>query len=247
MAPIKIDKIVRSGRRTLGLEVTRDARLIVRAPLRISLGDIEKIVFEKRAWIENKQKIAREKRLKSAPVRFTDREEFLYLGDSYPLLIVENADTSLSFNKGFWLMRKYLPSAKKLFINWYRKEAYRKIKERVGLYSDLMRLKYSKFGISNARRRWGSCNSKGNIHISWRLIMAPLRIIDYVVVHELVHLTEKNHSKKFWNKLGIIRPDYKKSRRWLKENGHLFVIERQDVFESKSSPPIRNPIFRRVR
>lgn len=226
MAAIKIDKIVRSRRRTLGLEITRDAGLIVRAPLRISLGDIEKMVFEKRAWIEKKQRIAREKRLKSAPVRFADREEFLYLGESFPLLIVENADTPLSFNKGFWLMRKYLPSAKKLFINWYRNEAFKKIKERVDWHSNSMRLKYSKFGISNAKKRWGSCNSKGNIHISWRLIMAPLRVIDYVVVHELVHLTERNHSKKFWDRLKIIRPDYKKSRRWLKGNGHLLVIER---------------------
>ncbi len=228
MSPIKIDKIIRSRRRTLGLEVTRDAGLIIRAPQRISLGDIQKIVLSKRDWIESKQKIAREKRLTSAPKRFLDREEFLFLGDSYPFLIVENADRPLSFNEGFRLMRKYLTFAEKLFIDWYKKEAYRKIKERVDWHSNLLGFKYNKFGISSAKRRWGSCNSKGNIYICWRLIMAPPHIIDYVVVHELVHLVEKNHSRKFWSRVGEILSDYKDSRRWLKENGHLLVIDRKE-------------------
>ena len=226
MSVIKIDKIIRSRRRTLGLEVTRDANLIIRAPLRISLNDIQKLVFRKRSWIEKKQKIAREKHFKAVPQVFADREEFLYLGDSYPLLIVEDGNAPLMFDKGFRLMREYLPFGKQLFIDWYGNEAYRKIKERVDWHSNLLHLKYNKFVISNARKRWGSCNSKDNIHICWRLIMAPPRVIDYVVVHELVHLAEKNHSGRFWDRVAIIQPDYKESRGWLKENGHLLVIER---------------------
>lgn len=226
MDQIKIDKIIRSRRRSLGLEVTLDARLVIRAPLRISLGDIEKLVLSKRVWIEKKQRIAREKHLTSVPQRFLDREEFLYLGDSFPLFIVERGDAPLAFDKEFRLMRENLPFAKQLFIDWYKKEAHRKIKERLDWYSGLSGLKYNKFGLSNARKRWGSCSGRGSLHFSWRLIMAPLSVIDYVVVHELVHLAEKNHSGRFWDRVKIIRPDYKESKRWLKDNSHLLVIER---------------------
>lgn len=224
MERIKIDKIIRSRRRTLGLEITREGGLVIRAPMRISLHDIEKVVFEKRNWIERKQKLIRRRCINSAPREFLDREEFRYLGESFPLYIVENALHPLSFDKGFKLMRKHLPSAKKLFLGWYRNEAYRKIKERLDWYSNLTGFKYKDFRISNAKRRWGSCNSSGNIHISWRLIMAPVHIIDYVIVHELVHLKEKNHSKKFWDRVETICSDYKKSRKWLKKNGYLLTI-----------------------
>lgn len=207
------------------MEITPDARLVIHAPLRISLNDIEKLLFSKRSWIEKKKKIAREKRLISAPKKFLDREEFLYLGESYPLVILENAENPLSFDKEFRLMRRYLLSAQRLFVDWYKKQADLKIKERLDFYSELLGCKYSKFAVSNAKRRWGSCNGKGNIYVNWRLIMAPPCIIDYVVVHELFHLKERNHSKKFWDKVKIIHSDYKQKRKWLKENGYLLMIE----------------------
>ncbi len=222
---VKIDKIIRSRRRTLGLEISRDASLIIRAPLNISLNEIQNIVFLKRDWITSKQRVAREKRLQTFPKNFLGRDEFLYLGEKYPLVILESSAHPLLFYDEFRLMREYIPFARKLFIDWYKEQAYSKIKERLDFYSDLLVYKYNKFGISNAKRRWGSCNSKGNIYINWRLIMAPLCIIDYVVVHELVHLKERNHSKKFWDRVKITHEDYKQSRKWLKENGHLLMID----------------------
>lgn len=220
---VKIDKLIRSKRKSLGLEITPDARLIVRAPLKISLSDIKKLLLGKLSWIREKQKIAREKHLASPSEKFSDMEEFLYVGESYPLVILENSECPLSFNKGFQLVRDYLPSAQKLFIEWYKKQAYSKIKERLDFYSNLSGYTYRRFAVSDAQKRWGSCSSKGNIHINWRLIMAPLNIIDYVVIHELVHLKERNHSKKFWDKVKIIRSDYKQRRKWLKENGHILM------------------------
>ncbi|MCK4905191.1 M48 family metallopeptidase [bacterium] len=222
---VKIDKIIRSRRKTLGLEISGDASLIVRSPYGVSLNDIRKIIFEKKDWITSKQKIARERRLQTFPRKFSEREEFLYLGKSYPLIILETAANPLSFDKEFRLIRKHLSSAQRLFIDWYKKQAYLKIKERLDFYSELLGYKYSKFALSNAKRRWGSCNGEGNIHINWRLVMAPHHIIDYVVVHELFHLKEKNHSKKFWDKVKTIHGDYKRKRKWLKENGHLLIIE----------------------
>jgi len=221
---VRIDKIIRSKRRTLGLEISQDARLIIRAPYEVSLHDVQKVVFEKSSWIKAKQKIARQRCLQKMPRNFLERENFLYLGESYPLIILENSKSPFLFDKEFRLMRKYLSSAQRLFVDWYKKQADLKIKERLNFYSELLGCKYNKFAVSNAKRRWGSCNSKGNIYINWRLIMAPPLILDYVVVHELVHLRERNHSKKFWGRVGKVYADYKDKRRWLKENGYLLTI-----------------------
>ncbi|MEW6620009.1 MAG: SprT family zinc-dependent metalloprotease [bacterium] len=222
MNDIKIDKIIRSKRRTIGIEITSDASLIVRVPLRTSLEHIKKIVDKKRFWIQKKQKTAKEK--KSIPRKFVEGEKFLYLGNTYRLYIFNNPSPPLLFNQKFLLSRDYLPYAQDIFVAWYKNQAYYKIKERLDWYSTLSGLKYNGFKITNARKRWGSCNGKDRLCFSWRLIMTPLSVIDYVVVHELTHIVEKNHSKRFWHKLKIILPNYEESKKWLKENEYLLGI-----------------------
>ncbi|MBI4778523.1 M48 family metallopeptidase [Candidatus Desantisbacteria bacterium] len=224
MANIKIDQIIRSKRKTLSIEITHDARLIVRAPNATPLSFIEKFILKKRLWIQGKQNMVKEKHLSSQPKKFVSGEEFLYLGNSYCLCIVSESTWPLLFFQEFHLSRKYLSQARQLFIDWYKQEAYKKIKERVDLYSRLFGLKYNKFNITNAQKQWGSCNAKNNLCFSWRLIMSPLHIIDYVVIHELMHIDEKNHSRRFWNKVKTVIPNFKESRKWLKENGHLLVV-----------------------
>ncbi len=224
MTKIKIDKIIRSKRKTLAIEIARDASLIVRAPEKTSFDYIEKVVFRKRFWIQNKQKVAKEKYQRITPKEFVNGEGFLYLGDTYRLSIVARGDVPLSLDKEFRLSRTHLSHAKQVFIAWYKKQAYQKIRERLDWYSALSGLKYNKFAITDAQKRWGSCNVKGNLHFTWRLIMTPLKVIDYVVIHELVHLTEKNHSKKFWSKVKTLLPDYERYREWLKENEHLLAV-----------------------
>ena len=124
----------------------------------------------------------------------------------------------------FLLSKEYLPIAKEIFVNWYKERAHEKISERVRMYSSMRGFSYNKINITNAKKRWASCSHKRNLNFSWRLIMAPLPVIDYVVVHELVHLEEKNHSKNFWNKVKMLIPDYQKHKEWLKKNGHLLRI-----------------------
>lgn len=223
MINIKIDKIIRSKRRTLAFEVTRDARLIVRAPERTPLDFIEKIVFKKHFWIHNKQKLAKETYHQVQPKEFVNGEGFLYLGNTYRLYIVDESNPPVLLEQEFRLSREYLPKARELFIDWYKKQAEQKIKERVDWYSNLFGFKYNRFSITNAQKRWGSCSAKDNLHFSWRLIMAPLSVIDYVVVHELVHVERKNHSQEFWKRIKIIIPNYQESRIWLKENEHRLV------------------------
>jgi len=189
------------------------------------MGTIEKFVLRSLPWINKTQRLARKTYVPSVKNKFVDGEGFLYLGERYKLLISDTGDTPLSFTgKEFLLRRQYLPEARERFIFWYRNQALETLEQRVVLYGVPAGLKHSRIKISHARKRWGSCNSKGVLNFSWRLIMAPMKVVDYVVVHELAHILEHNHSKKFWDVVRIILPQYQQARAWLKQNQHQLVL-----------------------
>jgi len=221
---IKIERIVRSKRRTLALEISQDASLVVRAPIRASIDYIKKIIQQKELWILKKQRAARSKCEIFIPKEFVDGEGFLYLGNTYKLAIEQGRRPSLTLDKEFIISKRYLSEAKKIFITWYRNQAKINIHERLEWYSKFSGIKHIKFNITGAKKRWGSCSGKGNLNFSWRLIMAPLKVIDYVVVHELAHVIVKNHSKAFWTKVASIMPDYKSHKDWLRHNGFLLNL-----------------------
>jgi predicted metal-dependent hydrolase len=221
---IKIKKIIRSSRKTIALVVTPEADLIVRAPHRAPLDSIERFVEEQSRWIRRKQAAVKEKQESMVPKKFASGEELSYLGTYYPLVIVENGTSPLVFDGTFRLSRLHVDKAPEIFTNWYREAARMVIGERVDHYAAQSGLQYNQIKINGARTRWGSCSAKGNLNFSWRLIMAPLKIIDYVVAHELAHLAEKNHSQRFWQAVKRMDPGYQQDRRWLKDHGHLLTL-----------------------
>jgi len=214
---IEIHKLVRSKRRTLSLIVETDGMLTVRAPLRMKEADIRQFIEEKKDWIKRKQAQA----LKDAPVprQYLDGERFLYLGKEAPLRIVPDQKPALIMDKVFKLTKSAQPQAESVFEAWYKKQARMVLTERVKFFAQKYGFKVGKIRISSARTRWGSYSSKGTLSFTWRLVMAPLEIIDYVVLHELCHLKEMNHSRAFWERVETILPDYKRRRKWLKKNG----------------------------
>ena len=222
MPGIKIDKLVRSKRRTIAIIVTQDAQLIVRVPFGVKNKIINDFISGKSKWILRKQEEARIKCRNNKPKQFVNGENFLYLGKSYPFKIVESDRIVLTDSLEF--PGRWLAHAGIYLKEWYKSQLLKIIIERVCLYSEISGLKYKSVKVTNAKKRFGSCSHNGSLNFSWRLIMTPLNVIDYLVVHELVHLEEKNHSKKFWNKVKIIYPNYKRSEKWLKENNHLLVI-----------------------
>lgn len=104
---------------------------------------------------------------------------------------------------------------------WYRQLCFEYISQKAQFFSSKMQLKYKKIKIGKAQKRWGSCSSTGNLNFTWRLIMAPAEVVDYVIVHEIAHLQEHNHSVRFWSLVGRYCPDYKVHTEWLRVNGHL--------------------------
>ncbi len=222
MNEIRIDKIIRSKRKTIALIVSSEAKVIVRAPLMVNLEYIKKFVFEKRFWINKKKNQIFRNGGPAKSKEFVNGEEFLYLGNAYQLKI-ENCK-AIKLSDYLYFPEKYLKNSRVKMIKWYKQKAREKITERVLWYSRVTGWKFKSISITSAEKRWGSCGSSGSINFSWKLIMAPLQVVDYVVAHELAHLVEKNHSAKFWNKVKAILPDYKARQRWLKDKGRNLGI-----------------------
>lgn len=207
----------------MALEVAPDASLIVRAPNWLPLWKIKRFINSKLDWIEKHQNHALIRQNKTVK-NYKEGEQFLYLGQNYKLEIGDWQNVPLFFDNGFKLARQNLGEAKEIFEVWYKKEAHRFINQRVCYYSEILGQKAERIRISNARRRWGSASATGRINFSWCLVKAPPEIINYVVVHELVHLIHHNHSQRFWAQVAEIIPNYKENRRWLRENGHLLHV-----------------------
>jgi hypothetical protein len=217
---MQIDKLIRSKRKTVALILEADGRLVVRAPQRLALWRIQAVVDQKQAWIVMK----RAELQRSAPDAKTDRafaagEEFWFRGVRYPLEILPRAAAPLRLTDRFELSAAALPRAKETFDAWYQTQARRIFPGRLQFFAEKMGVSYERLRLSSARTRWGSCSSRGTISLHWRLALAPPEILDYVVVHELAHRREPNHSPRFWAFVESVLPDFKIRRAWLKTHG----------------------------
>jgi predicted metal-dependent hydrolase len=225
MSGIEINELVRSRRKTIALIVQPDGRLLVRAPLRTNRKIIDAFVASKADWIEKTRQIQQKKHRNVIKQSFSEGGLFWYLGQQYALKVVSAQRPSLQFQLGFSIDQKSLPQAKNLFEKWYRDQARLYLTERVNYFAQANNFQYKKIRIGSARTRWGSCSSNGTLSFPWRLIMTPPEIVDYVVLHELAHTFQHNHSQKFWSMVEGMLPDYKNKRKWLKQNSYLFHWE----------------------
>ena len=217
-----VPKIIRSNRKTIALVIQPNGELLVRAPKRATKKQIDEMVAEHANWIAKKQAKAIAAQAAYAPHQFLGGESFSFLGDDYSLQFVRKEKPIFDLNGNFQLAQSSRGRAEQIFEKWYKQQARQIFTDRVEHFASEYGFDYGKLRLSSARTRWGSCSAKGTISLTWRLVMAPMEIIDYVVVHELSHLREHNHSKKFWAQVGAILPDYKARRKWLKDNGRSF-------------------------
>ncbi len=220
---IEINQIIRSKRKTLALVVKGDGSLIVRAPMRTPKVRIKEFVTQHYSWIEK----TREKMqsLGVPPSRqYVPGEQFMFLGQSFPLEIVTDQKETLILNGSFRLAESASKHAKSVFEHWYRQQARKIINERVNTYANGYGFQFQGVKITSAKTRWGSCSVKGSLNFSWRLILAPLEQVDYVIVHELVHTVHHNHSERFWKKVEDIMPDFKERQKWLRKHGPRLMV-----------------------
>ncbi len=212
------------NRRTLAIYVRPPGNIKVYSPVDIPEREIRDWVRSKGKWIVEKLEKVRYLDPEKLKKRFVDGESFLFLGKNYDLKIIINRRKipKVFFNNNIFNLEISIFEKEKLrkaMEKWYRKKAEIIINDRVEIYSGKIGRRACSVMVKQQKRRWGSCNTKGNLYFNWRLAMAPPEIIDYVVVHEMSHLVHADHSKSFWDKVGYILPDYKNRRKWLKENG----------------------------
>ena len=223
MPEIPVEKIIRSRRRTIALEVTPRATIIVRAPHRVPAAYIDEMIQEKRAWILRKMAEMKQ-RPQAIAHAYEEGEIFWFLGRPYPLHIIDDGSVTIARTDRLVVPRSLLPDIRTAIQRWYVEEAKKEIHARCMYFSMMTGYSPASLRITNARQRWGSCTSKGGLNFSWCLVQAPLPIVDYVIVHELVHLRQHDHSKKFWEKVKDLMPDYERRRTWLRENERLLRI-----------------------
>jgi predicted metal-dependent hydrolase len=205
----------RSGkRRSIGLRIDDDG-LTVAMPSRASEKWLHSVLQEKAQWIV--EKLAGWQARKPEPIRWIDGEFIQFMGEPLTLRVAVSLFDAPPLLRGRQLFVHVTDSANHAVIGqvvtqWCRREAEVLFRERVAHYAPLLNVSPSEVKLSSARTQWGSCTARGTVHLNWQLIKFPLRLIDYVVVHELAHLVEMNHSVAFWRVVKSACPDFVKRR-----------------------------------
>ncbi len=222
---IKPDAIIKTNRRSLSITITQKGEVIVHAPKRLSMDNIINFVNEKSNWIETKRNEILKKQEDHKDILTYNK--MLFLGKQY-LKYEMNGIKKVELTTSCLLCPKGLDESELLFkiAKWYMQTAKSILAERLEYLANLMQLDYNSFKISNTKNRWGSCDTKGNIKINFRLIMLPHKIIDYVLIHELSHLVEFNHSKKFYRVIESVMPNYDEARKNLKYYSDILLLFR---------------------
>ena len=205
-------------RRTVGLKITADG-LVVHAPKRIFAFQLNQILQEKSGWIINKLQARAANQVDA--IDWTSGENLLYLGQDIQLDVVTNpANKAPIFDSNKLRIATPTPDNQLLIqrkvIQWYQKQAGIDFSRRLAILAAKLGVATPPLTLSNAKSRWGSCNSRGEVRLNWRLLQAPPHIINYVICHELAHLKQMNHSAKFWAVVEQLFPDYKSAEKELK-------------------------------
>jgi hypothetical protein len=211
-------------RRTIELSVERDGALVVRAPEGATTTRLKAFIRQKRAWVY--KKVAEKEMLRHAlPVReYASGEGFPYLGRSYRLLLVDAQDAPLRLEAGrFRLLRSEARQGRAHFIRWYTEHSRAWLRRRVAVFEQRVGVEPAGVEVRELGYRWGSCGRSGTLNFNWATVLLPPGIVEYVVVHELVHLREKNHTPEFWQRVERVMPDYARRKAWLADKGAWYV------------------------
>lgn len=214
-------------RRKLTITVERDRSVVVHAPAGMPEDKIRDVVELKRQWIYVKKGHPQKYHALPHPPgkEMISGESALYLGRQYRIEVVKSSVSEVRFAQRFFIPAIQGEKRVKALREWFIGKAKEKIIPRVRIHARALGVDISAIKIVDNRFRWGSCTLNDNVNLNWRLIKAPMFVIDYVIVHELAHLIEANHTPRFWNIVRAQAPTMEKAKAWLKENGQLLEEE----------------------
>jgi predicted metal-dependent hydrolase len=212
--------VVYSNRRTIGITVERDRRVVVRVPRQASEQAIDDAVKSRSLWIRQKVRDPHKYTCPRPRKEFVSGETFLFLGQQYDLELLRQPTGTVKLLDRRFVMActdRYL--GEQLVRSWYLSQARHKLPTRIADYAATMGVSYKRIWVRELKHRWASYTSKGTLTFNWKIIQAPPIVIDYLIVHELAHSLEPNHSNEFWNIVAVHVPNWAKARSWLKQNG----------------------------
>lgn len=220
-------------RRTLAIAIDEKAVVSVFSPLRAAEGEVRAFLEQKANWILEKLQQAQARLEFLSGRRFEDGREFLFLGKRCFLRVREGAGKRgrISFDGEGWSV--VVPSGafgrtsevRRKMFQWYRAQAEEVLGARVFHYSRVLSKEPKRIAVRTQKRVWGNCDFRAQIiRLNWQIILAPIEVIDYVVVHELCHLFFPNHSKRFWKKVAQVLPDFKRRKAWLRDNAREMIL-----------------------
>ena len=221
-------KVVRTRRkRTAAISVSDDTVKIT-VPSTLSDNRIRELITKRTPWIK-KQLQEQLDRPKPKAKEYAHGETFAYLGKHYQLKVLTGVASSIKLKGGYFevTLRKIDHNSKstirRLLTEWYKDHAKKRLMDKTKRFAKIIGVVPNSITVKDYKSRWGSCSTQGDISYNWRIILAPDNIVDYVVVHELCHILEHNHSSRYWQHVTRYMPNWRECRDWLKQR--RIVIE----------------------
>lgn len=222
--------VIYKKRKTFGIYIDVYGNIEARVPKNTNESQILQMVEEKFEWIYKKSNEMKERTKGFQKKTYLQGEMFMYLGNEYPIQIIETIEldkNNASIEEG--ILKVYVKTyedkqVQEALKRFYYQKGKALINKRILYYQQKLKVKPKSFKLSSNKSNWGTCNSKGELTFNWRLIMAPIEVIDYVVVHEMCHLLHMNHDRSFWRLVGKILPNYEAYQNWLKDSNWKMVL-----------------------
>ncbi|PSB53934.1 M48 family peptidase [filamentous cyanobacterium Phorm 6] len=210
-------------RKRLTITVERDRSIVVKAPTGTSIDKIQEVVESCKLWLYEKTHHEQKYHPPLHPPgkELVNGESLPYLGRNYQLELSDSSNEIQFINNHFLVPKAQAKQRGDIFKNWYIQQAKEQILPRVKVNAKRMGVEFNLAKITDSKYRWGSCTPKNNVIFNWRLIKTPMFVIDYVIVHELAHLLESNHTSIFWNIVAVQVPNYQLAKKWLREHGNV--------------------------
>jgi len=220
----------RPRRKTIAIQVREDGHVVIAAPPLVPAFYLKKLLRKKAGWVHGRLAKALDLHHQRTGKNYSHGAEIMFLGDIYRLHLEKNGATRLNAENNTLYLGLSSPEGGKTenpaiaLELWYKTQAQAVFEQRGRFFSEDMALHPKLIGIKAYKTRWGSCHTDGRIYFNWRLVMAPMQVIDYVIVHELSHLLHPNHSPLFWKQVEAHCPSYREHRKWLRKNGHQLDV-----------------------
>jgi predicted metal-dependent hydrolase len=222
--------IIYKRRKSISIRIDIYGRIEVEAPKDAPLSTVTSVLEDKWEWILKKSKEMKDREKGNVEKVYDHGEEFLYLGKPYAIIITSNEDQQqdkavFEGDKLHIYVKEHNDeSIKKALKRFYYQQCKSLIEARIRVYQSSFKMKPRSIRITDDNRNWGTCNSKLELTFHWKLAMAPMEAIDYVVVHEMCHMVHLNHDRSFWRLVGKILPDYEERKLWLDLSNWKMVV-----------------------